>query len=254
MPLQAVDAPRVTANSELLQGTLEGDEGNIVAFKGVPFAAAPVDELRWREPKAHEPRDGLQAAGNFANACMQTGYLVKWYAGVAEKMGYGPEVVGRPVGVSEDCLYLNIWTPDIDPDAGLPVMVRVHGGSNKSGWSYEPNYIGDRLAAKGVVVVTVAYRVGPFGFFSHPELNNPEGEAVANFGLYDILAGFKWVKGNIQSFGGDLKIVTAFGESSGAGDIRDWIAAEIIEDRLYSKSIGQSPAGTLVDRRDLADE
>jgi para-nitrobenzyl esterase len=252
--LAAKEAPRVTANQELLEGLWEGDRGDIAAFKGVPFAAPPTGDLRWHAPQPHRPREGLQPATEFAAGCMQNDYLVKWYADVAMKMGHSPDVVGRPNGVSEDCLYLNIWTPDTRPEEPLPVMVWVHGGSNKSGWSYEPNYIGDRLAARGVVLVSIAYRVGPFGFFSHPKLDNGAGEPVANFGLLDIIAAFRWVNEHIPAFGGDPENVTAFGESSGAGDIRDWLAAEIVNESLYQKSIAQSPAGALSKRRTLADE
>lgn len=253
------EAPVVTANHETLTGMWEGDEGNIATFKGVPFAAPPVGELRWHSPQPIQNRDGqarkgMRDATEFAPGCMQNDYLVKWYAGVATKMGHSADVVGRPRGVSEDCLYLNVWTPELNPEKPLPVMVWVHGGSNKSGWSYEPNYIGNRLAAKGVIVVSIGYRVGPFGFFSHPRLDNGEGEPVANFGLLDIVAAFTWVKENIASFGGDPKNVTAFGESSGAGDIRDWLATEIVEQRLYHNSIAQSPGGSLSKRRTLEDE
>jgi len=252
--LAAKEAPQVTANGEVLKGVWEGDNGSIAAFKGVPFAAPPVGDLRWRAPQPHQPRKGPQSATEFAPGCMQNDYLVQWYVGVATKMGHSADVVGRPNGVSENCLYLNVWTPDRKPDQPLPVMVWVHGGSNKSGWSYEPNYIGKRLAAKGVVVVTIAYRVGPFGFFSHPKLENGEGEPVANFGFLDAVHAFRWVKEHIRAFGGDPENITAFGESSGAGDIRDWLATEIAELRLYHNAIAQSPAGALTDRRTLADE
>ena len=162
------DGPRVHANGEDLVGAWVYGRGSVAVFKGVPFAAPPVGELRWRAPRPHQPRQGPQQAVEFAPACMQGPHITNWYAGVAAGFGYGPETVGRPNGVSEDCLYLNVWTPSPQTGAGLPVMVWVHGGSNKGGWSYEPNYIGDKLAARGVVVVTVTYRLGPFGFFSHP--------------------------------------------------------------------------------------
>jgi len=132
---------------------------------------------------------------------MQGPHIVDWYADVAAEFGAGPGETGRPNGVSEDCLYLNVWTPDLDADdaAGmLPVMVWFHGGSNKGGWSYEPNYVGAELARKGVVVVSTAYRLGPFGFFSHPALAETQpGEAVANFGLLDSIAALGWVQAHI---------------------------------------------------------
>ena len=251
---QEESGPVVEANGEELQGLWEGDEGQIAAFKGIPFAAAPVGDLRWRAPQPNAPRSGPQAAIEFAPACMQGPHITNWYAGVAQDFGYGPEAVGRPNGVSEDCLYLNLWTPRLDPQARLPVMVWVHGGSNKGGWSYEPNYIGARLAAKGVVVVTIAYRLGPFGFFSHPVLDNGEGQPVANFGWLDTSMAFRWVAENITAFGGDPENITAFGESSGAGNISDWVVTEMVKDSFYSRSIVQSSGGSLEERRSLADE
>jgi para-nitrobenzyl esterase len=249
-----VAEPVAFANGEELHGIWEGDNGNIATFKGVPFAQPPVGDLRWRAPVPNTPRPGPQAAGEFAPGCMQTTYTTDWYARVAVAFGHDPEVAARPNGVSEDCLYLNVWTPDLDPAARLPVMVWVHGGSNTGGWSYEPNYIGARLAAKGVVVVTIPYRMGPFGFFSHPLLDNGEGEPIANFGWLDAYAAFEWVGEHIAAFGGDPDNVTGIGESSGAGDISDWVAAEMTEDRLYRRSIAESPGGSLDERRTLENE
>jgi len=161
-------APVVFANGEELHGSWENGDTGVAVFKGIPFAAPPIDELRWRAPEPNKPRSGPQMAVEFAPACMQTTYITDWYADVAKTFGHGPEAVGRPKSVNEDCLYLNVWSPRPESGADLPVMVWVHGGSNKGGWSYEPNYIGKKLAEKGVVVVSIAYRLGAFGFFSHP--------------------------------------------------------------------------------------
>lgn len=251
---QEDEEPVVIANGEELHGAWEDASAGMAVFKGVPFAAPPVADLRWRAPVANQARPGPQTATGFAPACMQTSYSTDWYASVASRFGYGPDAVGRPIGVSEDCLYLNIWTPELNPDAKLPVMVWVHGGSNKGGWSYEPNYIGKNLAAKGVVVVTVPYRMGAFGFFSHPALDNGEGEPVANFGLLDVRHASRWVADNIQSFGGDPQNITLIGESSGAGDISDLVAVGIAQDQLYHRVILQSSASGLGKRRTLADE
>jgi len=246
--------PVVIANGEELHGSWDSDNEGIAVFRGVPFAAPPVADLRWRAPVPNQPRPGVQQAVEFAPACMQTPYITDWYASVAKTFGYGPEAVGRPHAVNEDCLYLNIWSPQPDPGSRLPVMVWVHGGSNKGGWSYEPNYIGRKLAAKGVVVVTIAYRLGAFGFFSHPALDNGKGEPVANFGWLDSVQAFRWVAENIEYFGGDPDNITAIGESSGAGDITDWITTNVAEDHLYRRSIIQSSGGSLESRRTLADE
>lgn len=248
------DEPVAFANSEELHGAWANASQGLAVFKGIPFAAPPVGDLRWRAPVANQARSGPQTATGFAPACMQTTYSTDWYASVAKAFGSDAATVGRPVSVNEDCLYLNIWTPGLNPDVNLPVMVWVHGGSNKGGWSYEPNYIGENLAAKGVVVVTIAYRMGAFGFFSHPALMNGEGEPVANFGLLDVRQASNWVADNIASFGGDPNNITLIGESSGAGDISDLLAIEIAQGQIYHRVILQSSASGLGTRRSLADE
>jgi len=248
------EAPVVIANGEELQGAWEVSTKEIAVFRGVPFAQPPLGDLRWRAPLANLARTGPQKATGFAPGCMQTSYSTDWYARVAAAFGYGPEAVDRPLGVSEDCLYLNVWTPALNKEANLPVMVWVHGGSNKGGWSYEPNYIGTNLAARGVVVVNIAYRMGAFGFFSHPDLDNGEGQPIANFGLLDVARAFHWVKDNIESFGGDPKNITLIGESSGAGDISDLVAIGIDQDQMYQRVILQSSASGLIKRRTLEQE
>jgi para-nitrobenzyl esterase len=250
--------PTVSANGESLTGVWDGPGGTIASFRGVPFASPPVGELRWRAPRPHAPRSGEQDAVRFAPACSQTDSAVDWYTGVASAFGHGEEVVDRPAGVSEDCLYLNIWSPEIDPAADLPVMVFVHGGGNSGGWSYEPNYRGAVLAARGLVVVTIAYRLGPFGFFSHPALDNADGEPVANFGLLDIRAAFGWVRNHIRAFGGDPGHITGFGESAGALDLVDLLLADLSQGQgsqsLFRRLISQSLGGSLQGRDTLADE
>jgi para-nitrobenzyl esterase len=183
---------------------------------------------------------------------------VNWYVGVARAFDHGPEVVGRPTDLSEDCLYLNVWTSSPDPDAKQPVMVFVHGGSNAGGWSYEPNYMGTRLAEKGVVVVTVAYRLGPFGFFAHPALKDAENAPLANFGLLDIRRAFQWVRDHIAAFGGDPNRITAFGESAGAFDLVDLLSVDMAagktSESLFRRLISQSVGGSLVNRQTLDQE
>jgi len=251
---QKVEEPVVIANGEELHGAWESSTQGLAVFKGVPFAEPPIADLRWRAPVANQARTGPQSATGFAPACIQTTYSTDWYARVAGTFGSGADAVGRPIGVSEDCLYLNIWTPELDPEANLPVMVWVHGGSNKGGWSYEPNYIGNKLAARGAVVVTVAYRLGAFGFFSHPVLDNGEGEPIANFGMLDVDRAFRWVADNIEAFGGDPQNITLIGESSGAGNISDLVATGIAQDPVYKRVILQSSASGLGKRRTLAEE
>lgn len=251
-------APEVRANGETLSGSWTDTPVPVAQFSGIPFARPPVGEFRWRAPRPHIPRQGKQQATGFAPACMQDHRMVDWYADVARAFGHGPEVVEGPAGVSEDCLYLNVWTPDVAPGAQLPVMVFVHGGSNKGGWSYEPNYIGQNLAAKGVVVVTITYRLGLFGFFSHRALDNGEGEPVANFALLDIRAAFRWVQQNIGAFGGDPDNITGFGESSGAFDLADLLLTDLDRGKgarsLFRRLILQSIGGPFHNRRTLAEE
>ncbi|MBU3671411.1 MAG: carboxylesterase family protein [Sinobacteraceae bacterium] len=188
----------------------------INAFLGVPFAEPPVGPLRWQAPVDYLGRGGVRRAERFAPACLQTPRILDWYRGMAERFGASRSVF-EDLDTSEDCLYLNIWAPAKPSKKPAPVMVFIHGGSNRSGWSFEPNYHGHRLAAEGAVVVTIAYRLGVFGFFSHPEL--AQQSVTANFGLWDQLSALRWIQRNIASFGGDPSRVTVFGESAGAGNI-----------------------------------
>jgi para-nitrobenzyl esterase len=249
-----IEEPVVIANGEELHGSWEGANSSVATFKGIPFAAPPVGELRWRAPAAHQPRPGPQKATEFARACMQTDYMTVWYADVAEVFGSGRETAARPAGVSEDCLYLNVWSPGLNSDSELPVMIWVHGGSNKGGWSYEPNYLGAKLAAKGVVVVTIAYRLGAFGFFSHPVLDNGANQPAANFGALDIIHAVEWVKDNIAAFGGDPENITLLGESAGSGNISDLVAMEAAVGPAYQRLILQSSASGMRERRTLAED
>jgi len=206
--------PSVTVDDELLVGKYVGE--NVATFLGVPFAEPPVGDLRWRAPQALTSRFERRETTEFAAACMQTMRILDWYRSMAASFGASPDYYDD-LRVSEDCLYLNLWTPTLKSDAKLPVMVWVHGGSNKSGWSYEDNYRGHILAPQGVVVITVAYRHGVFGFLSHPELDGED--AVANFGLWDLVAALRWIQDNVEHFGGDPSRVTVFGESSGSENI-----------------------------------
>jgi para-nitrobenzyl esterase len=229
-------APSVEVNGEILVGEYQS---TVAAFLGVPFAEPPVGELRWRAPQPLESKLKRRDATAFSPACMQTMRILDWYRYMAESFGASRDFYDD-LEVSEDCLYLNVWTPSINPAARLPVMVWIHGGSNKSGWSYENNYRGHVLAPQGVVVVSLAYRQGAFGFLSHPEL---EGEdAVANFGLWDIVAGLHWIRDNIAAFGGDPERVMLFGESAGGENILALMMAEPARD-LFHRAVLQSAAG-----------
>jgi len=248
--LAGAAGPEVVVNGQTLRGTAV-DNFDVSAFLGVPFAAAPVGELRWVGPKEYLSTSDFRDATNFAPACMQKQRIVDWYRDLAELFG-NPRDVVADLPVSEDCLYLNVWSPAIGSSEKLPVMVYVHGGSNRSGWSWEPNYHGHALAQNGVVVVSIAYRLGDFGFFAHPELD--QGPVVANFGLWDQVAALQWIQKHIAAFGGDPDRITLFGESSGAGNIVALMFAENTGD-LFQQVILQSTAGFgLRDVRTLNDE
>lgn len=239
LALSACDSePRVVVAGEALLGKFVED-GKVAAFLGVPFAEPPVGDLRWRAPQALTSKVSRRDATDFAPACMQSMRILDWYRSMAVQLG-GSADYYEDLAVSEDCLYLNVWTPTLETDAKLPVMVWVHGGSNKSGWSYEPNYYGHKLAQKDLVVVSVAYRQGVFGFLSHPEL--PVDEPLANFAYWDLIASLQWIKDNIELFGGDPDRVTMFGESAGAQNILALMAIEQT-DGLLHRGIAQSTAG-----------
>jgi len=214
-------------------------DGRTESFLGVPFAQPPVGDLRWAPPVPLIGMEGRFQATSFAPACMQADRITKWYRNVIRGFGGDPNVVVAPE-VSEDCLYLNIWRPKqmANFSASHPVIVYIHGGSNKAGWSYEPNYIGQHLAADGVVVISVAYRLGAFGFFSHPEFE------YSNFGLLDLVEALRWVNRNIQAIGGDPDRITVMGESAGAGNI-DYLMAMPAAAELFSRAIHQSSGSAL---------
>jgi len=230
----AAQATEVTVNGERLNGGQVGDSG-IAVFKGIPFAEPPVGDLRWTLPKPRVTTQQQRDATQFAPACMQTPRILDWYRGLAELFGSTRDEFEDLV-VSEDCLYLNVWSPDLDEGALRPVMVYIHGGSNNSGWAYEPDYHGHALAERGVVVVSVAYRLGVFGFMSHPEID------TANFGLWDQVAALEWIQNNIAKFGGDPDRVTIFGESAGAQDVLALMASKKAQG-LFHGAIMQSNAG-----------
>ena len=206
----------------------------VEVYRGIPFAEPPVGALRWGPTKDLSQRSTPITATEFGPACMQGDHIGRWYQDVIKSFGGDPESFAIPQ-VSEDCLYLNIWRPaqsTVSQDR-LPVLVFMHGGSNKGGWSYEPNYYGENLAKKGIIVVTIAYRLGVFGFFSHPELQH------ANFALLDQIAALKWLKNNIAAVGGDPDLITVSGESAGANNL-SYLMASPLAQGLFQRVIYQS--------------
>ncbi len=203
----AVIPETVKIDSGQLQGTVQ--EG-VRVFKGVPFAAPPVGPLRWREPQPVAKWEGVRKADKYGNACMQNNAKQRFPVNSAVDLPDSP-------GMSEDCLYLNVWTNANNASAKLPVMFWIYGGAYTEGAGHMPAQDGVTLAKKGAVVVTFNYRLGPFGFYSHPELDAESGHnASGNQAMLDTIAALKWVQANIANFGGDPKNVTVFGESAGA--------------------------------------
>jgi para-nitrobenzyl esterase len=202
----------------------------IRVFKGVPFAAPPVGALRWREPQPVAKWDGVRDASKFGNVCIQPD------GGARGNIAVGP---GSPP-LSEDCLYLNVWTGARAATERRPVMVYFFGGAFSEGAGSIPLYDGDALARKGAVVVTMNYRLGPFGFFSHPALTaESPHKASGNYGLADMVASLRWVQSNIAAFGGDPSNVTVFGQSAGAMAIGALTSSPVTKG-LFQRAIGQS--------------
>jgi para-nitrobenzyl esterase len=220
-------------------GHIEGvPGGGTVVYKGIPFAAPPVGDLRWREPQPAKPWDGVKLADRFAPICMQRG-------------AYPEDAPPDPM--SEDCLYLNVWAPASAAQAArLPVMVWIYGGGLINGTASTPLYDGAALARRGVIVVTANYRLGALGFLAHAQLSRESPNKVSgNYGLLDQLAVLQWVKRNIAAFGGDPGNVTVFGQSSGAISI-SVLSASPLAKGLFRRAIGQS--GGLLEPVEIAPE
>jgi para-nitrobenzyl esterase len=228
--LAAVPDP-VKTGSGLVSGVRL--KSGVRAFKGIPFAAPPIGPLRWREPQPPEPWSGIRKADTFGGVCMQQPAPKRVPVNVAVDLADSPKM-------SEDCLYLNVWTPASRANARLPVMVWIYGGAYTEGAGSSPHNDGEALARKGVVVVTFNYRLGPFGFFSHPELTKESGRnASGNQALMDTVAVLKWAQSNIVRFGGDSRNVTIFGESAGAAMIGGLVGSPVAKG-LFRRAIAES--------------
>lgn len=233
---------RLTTPQGQLVGEVEPGDG-VAVFKGIPYGVPPVSVRRWKHAEPAPPWFGLRSAKAFGPTCMQMT--------MPETMSFGPGktqpmLYAEPGAVSsEDCLYLNVWTPaagGIANRPAAPVMVWIHGGGFMGGAGSSPNYDGTALAKKGVVVVTINYRLGIFGFFAHPELSAENAGGVSgNYGLTDQIEALKWVKANIAAFGGDPNNVTIFGESAGSWAVSLQMATPLSEG-LFNKAIGESGA------------
>lgn len=230
--------PDLPVEGGLVRGVKSGTPG-VTVFKGIPYAAPPVDTLRWREPAPVVPWEGVKVADTFGPAC--------WQEDITGMELYGKEFYsdGMPE-MSEDCLYLNVWAPSKtlgDVSAKLPVVLWIHGGSFDHGWGNEIEMDGAEWARRGVIFVSINYRVGMLGFFTCSELvtDSPEGRA-GNYGIYDQLAALTWVSDNIGRFGGDPKNVTLMGQSAGAQSVKILSQSPLVKFRI-SKCIIQSGGG-----------
>jgi para-nitrobenzyl esterase len=215
-----------TANG-IVNGTL-GEDGTIRIYRGIPFAAPPVGDLRWREPQPAANWTGVRDGSEFASRCMQT----RVYA----------DMVFRSKDTSEDCLYLNVWTPKNTGGKKLGVMLWFFGGGFVSGSSDEFRYDGEALAKKGVIIVTCNYRVGIFGYYSHPDLTKESAHhASGNYAFLDQVAALDWVVKNIAAFGGDPKNITIGGESAGSFSVSAQMASPLAIGK-FQKALGESGA------------
>ncbi|MGH9582279.1 MAG: carboxylesterase/lipase family protein [Bryobacteraceae bacterium] len=224
--ISAFAADRVKTGSGVVEG-MTAAKSHIHIYKGIPYAAPPVGALRWEAPHPVKHWTGVRQATQFGARCMQ-GRLFA-------------DMVFRDSGPSEDCLYLNVWTLAASPRARLPVMVWIYGGGFQAGASSEPRQDGKYLAQKGVVVVSMNYRLGIFGFMAYPGLKEDGHDASGDYGLLDQVAALRWVRRNIAAFGGDPHKVTIFGESAGSFSVSALVASPLARG-LFERAIGESGA------------
>ena len=243
LPLCAMDQPVKT-----LEGLVSGipsKDSSVTVFKGIPYAAPPIGDLRWAFPKVPAAWQGIREADKFSSSCVQNI--------VQERKPWTYEFMAHDA-VSEDCLYLNIWTAAKNASEKRPVFVFLHGGGFTEGSGSVPVYDGEGLAKKGLVMVTINYRLGAFGFLSHPELTKESGHnASGNYGLLDQVAALQWIHDNIAAFGGDPSRVTVAGQSAGSMSVHALIASPLAKGLLH-RAIAESGGSTLGNSsRNLAD-
>jgi para-nitrobenzyl esterase len=232
--LALVPSAKASADSltvETAQGKVRGktiNSGKVKAFLGLPYAAPPVGDLRWKAPEPPAKWTGVRDATDFGAHCAQIHLF--------------DDIAFQDNGPSEDCLFLNVYAPaDASARSKLPVMFWIHGGSYAVGSSSEPRHNGDYLPTKGVVLVTINYRLGVFGFLATGDLARESKGAAGNYGLMDMVAALEWVKANIKNFGGDADNVTIFGESAGSDSVCILMASPAARG-LFQKAIGESRA------------
>lgn len=227
----------ISVTGGLIKGTLT-DSSQVMVFKGIPYAAAPVGDLRWKAPQPVVPWEGIRDCSEFGNISIQLGH--------DEGSFYWKEFYweGFPEQ-SEDCLYLNVYAPAATlgkADARIPVAMWIHGGAYHNGYSNEITMDGDAWAGRGVILVTVNYRLGLLGFLNHPELTAEGGGVSGNYGIYDQIAALTWIYDNISNFGGDPENITIFGQSAGAGSVKCLVSSPVAQ-KMIAKAIIQSGGG-----------
>ena len=239
----AAQAVPYTQPVKVTGGLVEGViEDGVEIFKGIPFAAPPVGALRWKAPQPVEPWRGVLVCDEFAKAPLQKEQA-------RHPKGWKNTDEMNPA-TSEDCLYLNIWTPEKKEKEKLPVMVWIYGGGFHVGATDGPVYRGDTYAKKGVIMVSIPYRLGVFGYLAHPELSREGGHGSGNYAFMDQLAGIKWVKDNIAAFGGDPDNITVFGQSAGSRSIQGLICSPLSKG-LFQRAIPQSGCAIRTDAKCL---
>lgn len=216
----------IKIDTGLISGILLNEKENIRIYRGIPYAFPPIGENRWKPPKDPKPWDGVKECIKFGPVCPQPKSSLSTFE--------------RSNKFSEDCLYLNVWTPAKSTNDKLPVMVWIHGGIYSIGSGSMSIYDGENLCKKGVVVVTINYRLGPFGFFAHESLSEESEQKVSgNYGILDQIFALKWIKKNINAFGGNPENITIFGESAGAGSVTCLLVSPLSKG-LFHKAIAQS--------------
>lgn len=239
----ALAASPVKVDSGLITGGV-GDDPSVRVYKGIPFAAPPVGNLRWKPPVPVAPWQGVKTADQFSPSCMQR---------IVNEFGPWTYEFMTHTQVSEDCLYINVWTATKSAKEKRPVLVWIYGGGYNSGSGAVPLYDGEALAKKGIVVVNMNYRVNIFGFFTHPELTRESGRnSSGNYGLLDQIAALQWVQRNIAAFGGDPKRVTIAGQSAGAGSVLALLSSPLAKG-LFHGAIAQSGSRAARGGRTLAE-
>lgn len=229
---------QVKTENGIVEGLPAGNQ-MVSIFKGIPFAKAPVGELRWKAPQPAEDWDGILLCHQFAPIAMQARFASEGGGNTLAAQEF--YVIEFPM--SEDCLYLNVWTPAKSADEKLPVAVYIHGGGMETGYSYLNAYDGEAFAKRGVIMVTIAYRLGIFGFMAHPDLAAEDPHhSTGNYGIMDQVAALQWVKRNIAAFGGDPENVTIFGQSAGGMSVQN-ICGTPLANGLYQHAIMQSGGG-----------